>query len=398
MSAAAHPMPEKSTPLGSRSKLELVGRSPAVDLVRAERAVAELLAALGQDPTSEQLAETPRRVAASYAELLTPAPFTLTTFPNDEGYDELVLAKAIPFSSLCQHHLLPFVGVAHVGYLPADRILGLSKLARVVERFARRLQLQERLTTQVADWLQDQLAPKGVGVVLEAEHLCMTLRGVAGGRGPHRHLDPARPAARRPALPPGVPRPHGNPSHLLNRQEHPMSTTSTPTFVIVGAGLAGAKAAETLRAEGFDGRLLLLGEEAERPYERPPLSKAYLRGETDRDSLYVHPEELLRRPRHRAAPLDPGPLDRPGRPSARARRPASASATSGCCWPPARHRVGCACPGRSWTASTTCAPASDADTPRRRRGSGRSTLWWWGPAGSAARPPPPCASSAGRSP
>ena len=177
MSAAAHPMPEEPTPLGSRRKLE-VGRSPAVDLVRAERAVTELLAALGQDPSSEQLADTPRRVAASYAELLTPTPFTPTTFPNDEGYDELVLARAIPFSSLCQHHLLPFSGVAHVGYLPADRILGLSKLARVVELFARRLQLQERLTTQVANWLQDQLEPKGVGVVLEAEHLCMTLRGV----------------------------------------------------------------------------------------------------------------------------------------------------------------------------------------------------------------------------
>jgi GTP cyclohydrolase I len=178
MSAAAHPLPEEPAPLGSRRKLRVVGRSPAVDLVRAERAVSELLAALGQDPTSEQLLDTSRRVAAGYAELLTPARFTPTTFPNDEGYDELVLARAIPFSSLCQHHLLPFVGVAHVGYLPADRILGLSKLARVVELFARRLQLQERLTTQVADWLQDQLAPKGVGVVLEAEHLCMSLRGV----------------------------------------------------------------------------------------------------------------------------------------------------------------------------------------------------------------------------
>jgi GTP cyclohydrolase I len=178
VSAAAHPMPEESTPLGSRPKLQVVGRSPAVDLARAERAVTELLAALGLEPTSEELAETPRRVAASYAELLTPAPFTLTTFPNDEGYDELILARAIPFSSLCQHHLLPFTGVAHVGYLPAGQILGLSKLARVVELFARRLQLQERLTTQVADWLQTQLEPKGVGVVLEAEHLCMTLRGV----------------------------------------------------------------------------------------------------------------------------------------------------------------------------------------------------------------------------
>jgi GTP cyclohydrolase I len=178
VSAAVHSLSEQPTPIGSRRKPEVVGRSPAVDLVRAGRAVAELLAALGQDVSSEQLLDTPRRVAASYAELLTSAPFTPTTFPNDEGYDELVLVRAIPFQSLCQHHLLPFVGVAHVGYLPADRILGLSKLARVVELFSRRLQLQERLTTQVADWLQDQLVPKGVGVVLEAEHVCMTLRGV----------------------------------------------------------------------------------------------------------------------------------------------------------------------------------------------------------------------------
>jgi GTP cyclohydrolase I len=178
VSAVAHPLPDQPTAPGHRPQLQVVHRSPAVDLARAERAVADLLAALGQDPSSKQLADTPRRVAASYAELLTPAPFTPTTFPNDEGYDELVLARAIPFASLCQHHLLPFTGVAHVGYLPADRILGLSKLARVVELFARRLQLQERLTTQVANWLQAQLAPKGVGVVLEAEHLCMTLRGV----------------------------------------------------------------------------------------------------------------------------------------------------------------------------------------------------------------------------
>ena len=110
--------------------------------------------------------------------MLTPRAFTPTTFPNDEGYDELVLARSIPFSSLCEHHLLPFSGVAHVGYLPGERILGLSKLARVVEHLARRLQIQERLTKQTADWLQRELQPKGVGVVLEAEHLCMTLRGV----------------------------------------------------------------------------------------------------------------------------------------------------------------------------------------------------------------------------
>ena len=184
MSAVADSLPDQLTAPGHRPQLQILDRSPGVDLARAERAVADLLAALGQDPSDEQLLDTPRRVAASYNELLTPTPFTLTTFPNDEGYDELVLARAIPFSSLCQHHLLPFTGVAHVGYLPAGRILGLSKLARVVELFASRLQLQERLTTQVADWLQVQLEPKGVAVVLEAEHLCMTVRGVkaAGAR------------------------------------------------------------------------------------------------------------------------------------------------------------------------------------------------------------------------
>ncbi len=139
---------------------------------------------MGRDPTDEHLAETPARVADSYAEMLTPPAFDLTTFPNDEGYDELVVAREIPVHSLCQHHLLPFHGVAHVGYLPGQRILGLSKLARVVELFARDLQVQERLTQQVANWLQVNLAPKGVGVVIEAEHLCMSLRGVraAGAR------------------------------------------------------------------------------------------------------------------------------------------------------------------------------------------------------------------------
>jgi GTP cyclohydrolase I len=149
-----------------------------IDVAKAERAVADLLAALGEDSQSAHLRETPRRVAAAYREMLTPRPFNLTTFPNDEGYDELVLARDLPFHSLCEHHLLPFTGVAHVGYLPGARILGLSKLARVVDMFARRLQVQERLTKQIADWLQDQLDPKGVGVVIEAEHLCMSLRGV----------------------------------------------------------------------------------------------------------------------------------------------------------------------------------------------------------------------------
>jgi GTP cyclohydrolase I len=158
--------------------LHVVHSAPGFDLRAAEEAVGDLLRALGQDPASDHLVDTPRRVAAAYAEMLTPREFSLTTFPNDEGYDELVIARDIPLHSLCQHHLLPFTGVAHVGYLPGERILGLSKLARVVEMFSRGLQVQERLTKQVADWLQDQLQPKGVGVVIEAEHLCMSLRGV----------------------------------------------------------------------------------------------------------------------------------------------------------------------------------------------------------------------------
>src|SRR3982751_328998 len=149
-----------------------------VDLDAAERAAGDLLLALGADLDSEGLRDTPQRMAAAYAELLTPEPFNLTTFANDEGYDELILVRDIPFQSLCMHHLLPFHGVAHIGYLPGERILGLSKFARVVELFARDLQVQERMTKQIAGWLQQRLAPKGVGVLLEAEHLCMSLRGV----------------------------------------------------------------------------------------------------------------------------------------------------------------------------------------------------------------------------
>jgi GTP cyclohydrolase I len=117
-------------------------------------------------------------VAESFTEMLTSREFDLTTFPNDEDYDELVLARNIPVQSLCEHHMLPFTGVAHVGYLPGERIFGLSKLARVVELFACDLQVQERLTVQVAKWLQEHVAPKGVGVVIEAEHMCMSMRGV----------------------------------------------------------------------------------------------------------------------------------------------------------------------------------------------------------------------------
>jgi GTP cyclohydrolase I len=155
-----------------------LGTPRGVDIEAATAAAEALMRALGMDPSAPGLDETPKRVAKAYAELLTPREFTLTTFPNDEKYDELVLAKDIPFTSLCEHHLLPFTGTASVGYLPGPRILGLSKLARVVELFARRPQVQERMTKQIADWLDSQLGPRGVGVVIAAEHTCMTLRGV----------------------------------------------------------------------------------------------------------------------------------------------------------------------------------------------------------------------------
>ncbi|HXW34034.1 MAG TPA: GTP cyclohydrolase I FolE [Acidimicrobiales bacterium] len=162
----------------AESTLECETSVPQVDLGAAERAVRDLLAAMGVDPTAEVYTETPGRVARAYAELLTPRPFELTTFANDEGYDELVIARDIPFQSVCEHHLLPFHGRAHVGYIPGERILGLSKLARITEHFSRRLQLQERMTQQIADCLEESLDPRGVGVMLEAEHLCMSVRGV----------------------------------------------------------------------------------------------------------------------------------------------------------------------------------------------------------------------------
>src|SRR3954447_8718825 len=158
--------------------LRVVPPTTEIDLAAAEHAAADLLHALGIETHTESLRGTPGRIARAYAELFSTKEFDLTTFPNDEGYDELVLARAIPLRSVCEHHLLPFTGTVHIGYLPAGRILGLSKLARVAEHFAYRPQVQERLTKQIAGWLAEHLAPKGVGVVIEAEHTCMTLRGV----------------------------------------------------------------------------------------------------------------------------------------------------------------------------------------------------------------------------
>lgn len=144
----------------------------------ATAAARDLLQALGVDLGAESLVRTPERMAKALAELISPRPFRMTTFPNDGDYDELIVGRGIPVRSLCEHHMLPFTGTAHVGYLPGARILGLSKLARVVEHFSRRPQVQERLTVQVAHWLEDQLGAAGVVVLIEAEHLCMTLRGV----------------------------------------------------------------------------------------------------------------------------------------------------------------------------------------------------------------------------
>ncbi|WP_380169679.1 GTP cyclohydrolase I FolE [Jannaschia sp. R86511] len=156
----------------------VAGPMPEPDLDAATDAARAFLTALGMDLDAPGLDRTPRRMAKAYAEMFRPRPFELTTFPNDEGYDEMVVAHGIGFTSVCEHHLLPFSGHATVGYLPDDRIVGLSKLARVVELFARRPQVQERMTQQVARFLAEQLSPKGVGVVLSAEHSCMTVRGV----------------------------------------------------------------------------------------------------------------------------------------------------------------------------------------------------------------------------
>jgi GTP cyclohydrolase IA len=161
-----------------RNGISIVKEGEGIDRTKAQVAVRELLEALGVDLDAPALVDTPRRVAAMYEELLTPKNFNPTTFPNVDGYDELVLSKNIPFTSLCAHHALPFSGVAHVGYLPGERILGLSKLARIVHYFSRSLQVQARLTKQVADWLERELTPRGVGVVIDAEHMCMTIRGV----------------------------------------------------------------------------------------------------------------------------------------------------------------------------------------------------------------------------
>ncbi|PDP87689.1 GTP cyclohydrolase I FolE [Glycomyces fuscus] len=144
----------------------------------AEDAARAFLGCLGVSLEPEAMQKTPGRMARAYSDLLNPRPFTLTTFPNEHGHRDFVIARNIPMHSVCEHHFLPFSGVAHVGYLPGARIVGLSKLARTVEYFSRRPQVQERLTHQIASWLAEQLDADAVGAVVEAEHLCMSIRGV----------------------------------------------------------------------------------------------------------------------------------------------------------------------------------------------------------------------------
>ncbi len=166
-----------STPAHATALHALPDEAP-IDRDAAMVAVGDLLAALGFDPDEGDLVETPRRVTDAFIEMITPEPFEMTTFANDDAYDEPVVVRGIPFVSLCRHHLLPFRGTATVGYVPGDRLVGLSKLARVVAHHARGLQVQEALTVQIARTLETALEPRGVGVVVEAEHLCMSARGV----------------------------------------------------------------------------------------------------------------------------------------------------------------------------------------------------------------------------
>jgi len=168
-----------------------VPRVTRPDLARAERAAAEFLDALGVPLQHESTARTPHRMTRAFAEVLTAAPFHPTTFANDAGHHGIVIGRALPLRSLCEHHMLPFLGTVDLGYIPAERVLGLSKLARAVEHIAARPQVQERLTEELADWLERHLRPRGIAVVVRAEHTCMTLRGVRA-RGADTHTSTYR--------------------------------------------------------------------------------------------------------------------------------------------------------------------------------------------------------------
>ena len=348
---------------------------PRVDLEAAEGAAADLLAALGLDLADESTRETPGRMARAFAEMLSPVDFEMTTFPNDEGYDELVLVQDIPVRSLCEHHMLPFVGIAHVGYLPGERILGLSKLARTVDLHSRGAQTQERLTQRVAEHLRTALGAKGVGVVVAAEHTLHDAEGCPGTGHPDGDVGAARPAAGRPRDPRGVP------------GADPDREGDEMTMVIVGGGLAGASAVEELRDQGYDGDLVLIGAEEHLPYHRPPLSKEVLLGDKDADGSGVHDAGWYA---DRSVDVRTGTTGAAHRPAAAGRRDrrrggrlraaaarhglrAAPAAGRGCGVPPdTGRRAGP--PGRAARAAADADRRRGLDRPRGRGGRARGRL------------------------
>jgi GTP cyclohydrolase I len=179
--AKKRPIPKKRNTLAKKEKKRLIPKRPSRK--QAEEAVERLLLWVGEDPRREGLIDTPKRVVDAYLDWFSgykddPVTFLQRTFQEVEGYDEMIVLRDISFESHCEHHIAPIIGVAHVGYLPNNKVVGISKLARVVDTFARRFQVQEKMTAQIANCIQDVLKPKGVGVVIDATHQCMTTRGV----------------------------------------------------------------------------------------------------------------------------------------------------------------------------------------------------------------------------
>ena len=282
--------------------VDLEVADPESGLDAATVAAKQFLEALGVSTDGPGLRESPARMARAYAEMLTPRSFELTTFPNDEKYDELVVVKDIPVQSLCEHHLLPFTGVAHIGYLPGERILGLSKFARVVELFARRPQVQERLTQQVATWLDDQLGPQGRRRGDRGRAQLHVAARCAGRRRRDPDLGADRHAAQQPGHPPRVPRRAARRTRMTVPEPAATATARSP---------AGSAVHLTRVTRLFDGLAAITQVSLRRRHRRGGLAARVERlgqvdaaaGDRDRDLADV-------RRRHRAR-ARPGP--RPGR-------------------------------------------------------------------------------------